>query len=153
MSTTPGRIAARAVCGLGAIFFLLAPALDLFSDVHGGWAGMWRTYPVGAIFLVLFALFGLWVAAGQIGGKRLERYLNYFDQRRIYTFSDADLNIRRGDKSRRQSWKDLLHFRETQDVFILQARLVVSYIIPKSALGSYDVQEFRNFLLTKLPSA
>jgi len=150
LATGPGRLFGRTICGLGAIFFLMAPSLDLFNDVHGGWAGMWRTNPLTAAFFSAFCLLGLWVAAGQVGIKRLERYLNHYDQRRTYTFSDADINIRCGDKSRRHLWKHILNFRETPSAFILQRHFLIVYIIPKSALGSYDVEEFRNFLLTKL---
>ena len=150
LATTSGRLTGRAICGFGAIFLLLAPGLNFFSDVQGGWAGMWRTYPLGTVFLVAFCLLELWVAAGQVGAKRLVRYLNHYDQRRTYTFSDREINVRCGNKNRRHFWKYILNFRETPKTFILQKHFLSCFIIPKSALGAYDVEEFRRFLLTKL---
>ena len=150
LSTTFGRLAGKFICGFGAAFFLLATGLDLFNDVHGGWAGMWRTYPAGTVFLVAFCLFALWIAAGQIGIRRLERHLNHYDQRRIYRFSDTEIGLRRGNKSRRHLWKYILNFRETPNAFILQKPFLSCFIIPKSALEPYDVEAFRRFLLTKL---
>ena len=114
---------------------------------------MWKTYPVETVAMGTFCLLGLWVAIGQVGIKRLERYLNHYDRRRIYTFSDAEINIRQGEKSRRHLWKYVLNFCETPNAFILQKPLMSCFIIPKSALGPYDVDEFRKFLLTKLVPA
>lgn len=150
LAATPARLTVRVICGLVGISFLIAPSLDLLSDVKGGWPGMWRTYPLGTVFLVAFCFLELWIAAGQPALKRLGRFLNHYDQRRTCTFSHADINVRRGDKSRRHLWKYILNFRETPNAFILRKPFLSCFIIPKSALGPYDVEEFRRFLLSKL---
>ena len=153
VSSTPGRIFARIFCGLGGVFFLLAPSLDLFSDVHGGWPGMWRTHPLASVLLSTCYALNLWVAAGQIGLKGLVRHLNRYDERRVYTLSEREVVVQCGNRTQRRRWERMFNFRETKNAFVLQGPFLSCYIIPKSGLGSNTEDEFRAFLLSKLPPA
>ena len=153
VSSSSGRIVARIICGAGAVFFLLAPSLNLFKDVQGGWPGMWRTNPFGSAFLTALCALGLWVATGLVGLERLLRHLNHYDEQRVYTLSEREIVVQCGNRTQHRRWERMLNFRETKDAFVLQGPFLSCYIIPKSALGSYTEDEFRAFLLSKLPPA
>ena len=147
MSSAPGRIMARVVCGLGGLFFLWAPSHEMFSDVHGGWAGMWRTYPIITVLYVPCCIAALWAAAGQLGLRRFEARLNHLNERRTYTFSEAGIAITMGSIQRSRSWKTFFDFVETDTTFILRTHFLSCLLIPKSALEQCGIQEFREFLV------
>jgi len=151
IATGKGHIAARVVCGTSGLFFLLAPNLGVFTDVRGGWAGLWEASPAVAFGLATFCVLQIWMGLGAAGLKSLERHLNHYNEPRTYTFSDASITLKCGGRIRQKKWMNLLRFQETPNAFILYAQVFERVVIPKLALRGHDVDAFRDFLSSKLP--
>jgi len=143
LRTKPGRFVGRAICGVGALWFLWLPA-----HMGKSWAEEFRTEPGVTVVLMGLALLGLFVAAGCPGLKAL----NFLGQQRRARISDLEVEVTRGAKSSIHKWKRFYSYQETQNLFLLRTQIGVQLLtIPKRSLQPGDEEKLRALLDRNLP--
>ena len=138
-------VAARVVCGCGAIFFL-----GIVWWLGDTWSHLFSTDPVTAAGLLLFAVFELCIALGLHEIKVWNRLINRFDQQREITVEEDNVKITRGPKTWTKKWKGFAGFYESPSMFVLQTRGTQFWTIPKRAFDPGVEPIFCRLLESKL---
>ena len=135
----------RTICGVGAVYCAFVPYIKGAS-----WSIWWDHRPASAFFWGFLLIGDIYVALGQPGMMKLNRFFNRLDVERRICVSHRGIDVTHGRLRQQKQWSDFSFFQETPTIYLLQTNSAMFWTIPKRAIPAGRGDQLLTLLNAKL---